>query len=245
MRDEVSANPGAERDPYTERPKLGELFATLAWFRALAPDHQNLVLTTSRAEYFEPGALVARCNAPSEHWIGVHSGLVKLAIHGATGRSVTLSGVPPGGWFGEGSVIKRELRKYDVSTLQRSLVLLVSADTFHALLAGSLPFNGFVINQLNNRMGEFIATIQNSRLLDINARVARALAQMLNPDLYPNSSLSLTISQQELGLLAGISRQKVNNALQQLEQLKLVRISYNQIDVLDLERLGSYGLEQL
>lgn len=245
MRDGANTSPGEERGGQLGRAQLGDLFATFSWYQKLATEHQNLVLATSRAEYFEPGALVARCNAPSEYWIGVYSGLVKLAIHGATGRSVTLSGVPPGGWFGEGSVIKRELRKYDVSTLQRSLMMLVPADTFHELLAGSLPFNGFVINQLNNRMGEFIATIQNSRLLDINARVAQALVQMLNPALYPNSSLSLTISQQELGLLAGLSRQKVNNALQQLEKLKLVRISYNQIEVLDLSRLASYGQEQL
>ncbi|MEM5461127.1 hypothetical protein VSR69_41000 [Paraburkholderia phytofirmans] len=28
------------------------------------------------------------------------------------GKGCTFSGVPPGGWFGEGSVIKRELRKW-------------------------------------------------------------------------------------------------------------------------------------
>jgi CRP-like cAMP-binding protein len=135
------------------RADLARLFATCAWFRALAPEHQAMVLATAHAEHMEGGALVARRQEPSDYWIGVHSGLIKLAIYNASGRSCTLSGVPRGGWFGEGSVIKRELRKYDVATIQPSLVMFVPSATFHALLETSLPFTGFVIRQLNNRMG--------------------------------------------------------------------------------------------
>jgi CRP/FNR family cyclic AMP-dependent transcriptional regulator len=224
---------------------LAECFSRCAWFRALSDEHQALVLSTSHARDYDAGSWIARRDEPSDYWIGVHSGLVKLTIDSLSGRSCTFSGVPPGGWFGEGSVIKRELRRYDVGALQHSLILLVPADTFHTLLSLSLPFNGFVIRQLNNRMGEFIASIQNSRLLDVQARVAQALAQMLNPDLYPNTDSTLAISQEELGLLAGISRQRINQALRELERQKIVRLSYNKIEVLDSQLLRSFGRDQL
>jgi CRP/FNR family transcriptional regulator, cyclic AMP receptor protein len=224
---------------------LPRLFATCAWFRALAAEHQAMVLSSAHAEHLEAGAWVARRQEPSNYWIGVHSGLIKLAIYNASGRSCTLSGVPPGGWFGEGSVIKRELRKYDVAAIQPSLAMFVPSNTFHALLESSLPFTGFVIRQLNNRMGEFIASIQNSRLLDVDARVAQSLAQLFNPDLYPDTRRTLAISQEEVGLLAGVSRQRINQALQNLEKLRILRLSYNQIDVLDLERLYAFGREQI
>ncbi|BCZ84549.1 hypothetical protein PTKU64_82240 [Paraburkholderia terrae] len=94
-------------------------------------------------------------------------------------------------------------------------------------------------------MGEFIASIQNSRLLDVDARVAQSLAQLFNPHLYPDTSRTLEISQEELGLLAGVSRQRINQALQNLEALKIVALSYNQIDILDLEGLRAYGREQI
>ncbi|WGS54394.1 Crp/Fnr family transcriptional regulator [Paraburkholderia sp. D15] len=235
-------SPRAERIP---RDALPALFDTCAWFRALAAGHQALVLANSHAERLEGGAWVARRQEPSHYWIGVHSGLIKLAIYNASGRSCTLSGVPPGGWFGEGSVIKRELRKYDVATIQPSLVMFVPSATFHALLESSLPFTGFVIRQLNNRMGEFIASIQNSRLLDVDARVAQSLAQLFNPDLYPDTGRTLAISQEEVGLLAGVSRQRINQALQNLEKLGILQLSYNQIDVLDLDRLAAFGREQI
>ncbi|WP_186116404.1 Crp/Fnr family transcriptional regulator [Burkholderia gladioli] len=224
---------------------LAMLFARCGWFRALAPGHQARVLADARAEQREAGDWVARRNAPSSDWIGVHDGLVKLSIHNASGRGCTLSGVPSGGWFGEGSVIKRELRKYDVVAIRRSLVLFVPADTFHALLDSSLPFTGFVIRQLNNRMGEFIASIQNARLLEVDARVAQALAQLFNPDLYPDTGPTLPISQEELGMLVGVSRQRVNQALRELERLGLLALAYNQIAVTDLAGLRAIGTDQI
>lgn len=225
--------------------ELRALFSRCGWFNTLAPEHQALVVAQSHAEYRDAGDWVARRQAPSEYWIGVHRGLVKLAIYNASARGCTFSGVPSGGWFGEGSVIKRELRKYDVIAIQRSLVLFVPSATFHALLDSSLPFTGFVIRQLNNRMGEFIASIQNSRLLDVNARVAQSLAQLFNPDLYPDTGATLAISQEELGMLVGVSRQRINQALQHLERLGAVRLAYNQIDVLDLPKLAAFGMEQI
>ncbi|ALX46058.1 Crp/Fnr family transcriptional regulator [Burkholderia humptydooensis] len=221
------------------------LFSHCGWFSALAPAHQALVVAQSHAEYRDAGDWVARRQAPTEYWIGVHRGLVKLAIYNVPGRGCTFSGVPSGGWFGEGSVIKRELRKYDVIAIQRSLVLFVPTATFHALLDSSLPFTGFVIRQLNNRMGEFIASIQNSRLLDVNARVAQSLAQLFNPALYPDTGATLAISQEELGMLVGVSRQRINQALQHLERLGALRVAYNQIEVLDLPRLAAFGMEQI
>lgn len=243
---QVSSSSTVSPVPDSQTPRgLAAIFDEYAWFRALSAEHRDWVLTSARAELFEGGAWVARRQAPSEYWIGVHEGLLKLAIYNESGRGCTFSGVPPGGWVGEGSVLKRELRKYDVVTLQPSLVLLVPSATFHALLDASLPFTHFVIHQLNERMGEFIASIQNHRLLDADARVAQSLAQLFNPDLYPNAGLTLTLSQEELGFLTGLSRQRVNQALQTLAEAALLRVSYNQIHVLDLGALRQVGLDAL
>lgn len=224
---------------------LAELFHACAWFADLSAEHQDLVLSTARAEHVAGGAWVARRNAPSDYWLGVHSGLLKLSVYNESGRSCTFSGVPPGCWFGEGSVIKRELRKYDVVALRPSLVMQVPAATFLALLAASLPFAHFVIGQMNDRMGEFIASIQNHRLLDPDARVAQALARLLRPHPRAPAGASLAISQEELGFLTGLSRQRVNQALQMLADQRILALAYNQITALDPDRLRRYGLDQI
>lgn len=215
------------------------------WFAALAPQHRALVAATTQLVSYAPDAFIARRGERSDYWIGVHEGLIKLAVYNIDGRSSTLSGVPEGGWCGEGSVIKREPRRYDVIAIRAARILLVPADTFHRLMAESLPFNAFVIGQLNERMGQFIATVQNERLLDVDARVAQAIAQLFHPMLYPRTSPVLELSQEEIGLLTGLSRQRVNQAMRHLAALELVQISYQSIRVINLDGLRAFGMASL
>lgn len=216
-----------------------------AWFLALAPEHQTLVAKTTVIQHFAPREFVARRGVISHYWIGVQRGLIKLAIYSADGRSCTFSGIPAGGWVGEGSVIKREVRKYDVIAVRDAEIMLIPEQTFHTLLAESLPFTAFVIRQLNERMGEFIASLQNTRLLSADAQVAQAIAQLFHPVLYPRTMAVLAFSQEEIGLLTGLSRQRVNQALQELARLNLVTTSYQSIQVVDLDGLRRFGLAEL
>ena len=41
---------------------------------------------------------------------------------------ITFTGVPPGGWFGEGTVLKREPYRYNIQALRKSLVAGLPVD---------------------------------------------------------------------------------------------------------------------
>jgi DNA-binding GntR family transcriptional regulator len=59
--------------------------------------------------------------------------------------------------------------------------------------------------------------------------------------LYPGIDRKIEVSQEEIGYLSGISRQRVNQALQTLQQAGLVRVEYGAIVIEDLEGLRQYG----
>jgi CRP-like cAMP-binding protein len=221
------------------------LLAQHEWFRALSPAHQELAASETLARMYPAGGYIARRGEYSRHWVGVDTGLIKLAVYTPDGRGCTFCGVPAGGWCGEGSVIKREDRRYDVIAIRESRVLLVPEPLFNTLLADSLPFAGFVVRQLNERMGQFIAMVQNDRLLGADARVAQAIAQLFHPALYPKTTEVLELSQEEIGLLTGLSRQRVNQALRRLEAGGMVRLSYQTIQVTDLDGLRRFGMSEL
>ena|SRR5690242_15235140 len=113
--------------------------------------------------------------------------------------------------------------------------------TFHWLLDTSIAFNRFLLNQLNERLSFFIGMIEQDRLLDPDARVARSLSSLFNRQLYPAAKPDVQISQEEIGYLAGVSRQRANQALQALEAAGLVKVHYGSISVLDVEGLRRYG----
>lgn len=211
------------------------------WARALTEAELRQVESELIERSVPAGALVCRKGDAVDHWIGVVDGLLKLSSISAHGKSVTFAGIPGGAWFGEGSMLKTEPRKYDVVALRDSRVALMTRATFDRLLDSSIAFNRFLLVQLNERLGHFIAMVEYDRMLDPDARVARCLAALFNPYLYPGFGPQLQISQEELGNLSGVSRQRANQALQVLEKAGLLRVEYGGITVLDLEGLQRYG----
>ena len=193
-------------------------------------------------ERFVPSAgFVCRKGEPVEHWFGIIDGLAKMSSDWASGKTASYTGIAAGGWFGEGSMLKAEPRRYDVIALRDTRVACVKHETFHWLLDNSIPFNRFVINQINERLGLFIGLLESERLADIDARVARAIAALFHPVLQPGMESRIAISQGEIGYLAGVSRQRVNRTLRTLEEGGFLIAEYGGIRVLDLDGLRRFA----
>ena len=219
---------------------LASLLRASPWARALSPADLARVEAETITRICPPGALVCRKGEAVEAWIGVIDGLVKMANVSADGKPTSFVGVGPRGWFGEGSLLKDEPRRYDIVALRESEIAYMPRATFMWLLDTSMAFNRFLLTQLNERLGQFIGMVEHDRLLGPDARLARCLAGMFNPILYPGSEPRLPVSQEEIAQLAGLSRQRANQALQRLEHAGLLRIDYGGITVIDLPGLREF-----
>ena len=214
-----------------------------AWFRVLDGEQQARVERDLSVQQAAAGSIIERKGELAQAWIGVLAGLVKVSVGNAEGKVASLTGVPAGGWIGEGSLLKREVRKYDIVALRDSVVARLPAATFDWLLDTSIPFNRYLLHQLNERVAQFIGKAEYDRL-DPDARVARCLAELFNPLLYPGMGMRLTITQEEVGYLARVSRQRANQALRKLEEAGLLNVEYGAVRVLDLDGLKLYGSDR-
>lgn len=190
---------------------------------------------------FSKGAYICHRGDRLDAWTGVTDGIIKLSTVSRGGKAVSLAGVRAGGWFGEGSLLKDEARRYDLVALRDTRLALMNRNTFFWLFENSAAFNRFLIRQFNERLGQFIALAEYDRMLDAPGRLARNIAWLFNPVLYRDLSMHLDISQEELGLLSGMSRQVANESLKLLEGKGLLRIERGGITVLDLDRLSRFG----
>jgi len=118
-----------------EPPELAEM----AWLQALLPNERERALADLKVVQVEVGELLCRVGRPVTYWFGVVDGLLKMSNDTAMGVPVTFTGIAPGGWFGEGTVIKREAYRYNIQALRKSVVAGLSVDTFHWLLDRSIP----------------------------------------------------------------------------------------------------------
>ena len=221
-------------------PNADEL-DSIPWLSVLTPDERAQITPQLVVSDPQPGDYVCRVGRPATYWFGVISGLLKMSSDNESGQTMTFTGVPPGGWFGEGTAIKRETYRYNIMALRHSVVAGLPIDTFHWLLDNSIGFNRFVMNQLNERLAQFIEAREIDRSNDPDVRVARSLASLFNSTLFPGVGEVLRITQQELAYLVGLSRQRVNVALNRLEEQGAIRIEYGGMRVLNLAALRASG----
>lgn len=213
----------------------------IPWMHLLAPHERERAVGDLKIADAIPGEYICRTGRPVTYWFGVVDGLLKMSSDNAEGQTMTFTGIPPGGWFGEGTALKRETYRYNIQALRKSMVAGLHVDTFHWLLDHSIGFNRFVMNQLNERLGQFIAAREIDRMTNPDIRVARSLAALFNPVLYPGVGEVLRITQQELAYLVGLSRQRVNEALTALAGQDSIRVEYGGLRVLNLAALRSSG----
>ena len=223
-----------------EKSSFKALLHQTIWAKQLNPEQMARVEADTVEQFVPRGGFVCRKGELVDAWIGVIEGLVKMNNLSPEGKSVTFTGVPAGGWFGEGTLLKQESRKYDVVALRDSRIARMPSKTFMWLLDTSLPFTRFLLMQLNERLGQFIGMVEFDRLLDVDARVARCLAALFNTHLYPGTNTLLQISQEEIGFLSGASRQRANQALQVLEKEGLLKVDYGGIQILNLDGLRRF-----
>ena len=214
------------------RPPTEDELARIPWLPALTLAEQDRACDALVVSEAAVGDTICRIGRQATYWFGLVDGLLKMSNDDSQGPVITFTGVAPGGWFGEGTVLKREAYRYNIQALRKSRVAGLPSDTFHWLIEHSLGFNRFVMLQLNERLGQFIAAREIDRLNDPDLRVARSLASLVNPVLYPSVGEVLRITQQELAYLVGLSRQRVNEALKTLEAQGAIRVEYGGLRVL-------------
>ncbi|OOG39999.1 Crp/Fnr family transcriptional regulator [Polaromonas sp. A23] len=208
------------------------------WFAALSADTRTRMLERTITLSGRKGEVMLAAGSPVKGWYAVLSGLVKLQSTSPTGKVSAFLGVPDGEWFGEGSVLKTEPRRYDVIALRDTLLLCLPRAQFDELLAHCLPFNHFLVTHLNRRLGQAMTIIEAERLRSPEQRVALYLTRV-----FWQGRRRLVLSQEELGHLVGLSRQTVNRALKSMEQQGLVSLEFGRVAMLDEHALAAYAVK--
>ncbi|MGJ5095344.1 Crp/Fnr family transcriptional regulator [Bradyrhizobium oligotrophicum] len=211
------------------------------WSRHLKPEEIDTAAAGVVERSFAANEHIFVRGDQFDYWTGIVTGLARMSTVSRGGKATTFAGMSAGAWFGEGSVLKNEPRRYDVVALRDTRVALMERPTFMWLFENSVGFNRFLVTQLNERLGQFIGLVEVGRTLEATARLARSIASLFNPILYPNTTRHLEITQEEIGALSGLSRQNANQCLKTLEREGLLRVEYGGVTVLDLDRLRCYG----
>ncbi len=220
---------------------VAEVLGSMPWFLNLPEAVRVRVAEDSFDTLHRKGSVISHAGDSARSWLGVASGMLKISAVYRSGKAMMFTGVPAGSWVGEGSVMKKERRRYEIVAMADTRVIHVPGSTFRWLLDTNIEFTHFIMAHLNERLAQYISMVESDRLTNPVARLARAIANLYNPVLYPKMGAMLQISQMEFGELAGISRQSTNAGLKELEQRGLLRTDYGRVFVIDLMALREFA----
>ena len=216
-------------------PSASRFIAAQPWFASVSAAMQERLRAEVFAVQGEKGDVMLPAGSAVDGWYAVLSGLVMLQSPTSLRRSSAFIGVPDGDWFGEGSALKPEPRRYNVVALRPTTLLCLPLPLFATLRETSMAFNQFLVLHLNMRLGQAMTIIEAGRTQSPEHRVALYLSR-----LFWRSTRRLNLTQDELGQLVGLSRQTVNKVLRALEGIGIVSLDFGRVAIVDDEALNAY-----
>lgn len=183
---------------------------------------------------YERGGSIFEQGAPALSFHLVYQGSVKLVMRTLSGKKQILQVINSGGILGEEALfIDRGVHIAYAKTLTPSLIGFIIKEEFHDFLRlyPSVAFK--IFNEVSAKLQLFQSKLVERSYASGKARVARLLLQMERVD----SNLSL--SRAELAEMAGLCVKTTTNALNALEERRLISTDgNNKITLLSKERLA-------
>ncbi len=220
--------------------RMDVCFTDCVW-RLLEPlrtDDREAFLALARRRAFARNEVVCHEGDPADSLHLVEHG--HLAVHGglASGAAATFTILSSGDYFGELALLRADrLRTATVTALEPSRTLAVAATAFDALCRHNPRIERIVSAVLADRIDFLSRRLLEAMYESLDRRVYRRLIELARAYGGTDAIITIPLSQAQLSDLVGATRPSVNQVLQRLAELHVVRLSRSRIEILDVAAL--------
>ena len=208
-------------------------------FSALDTALQAHLIRTSRERRFTDGQIIQQRGEPADGFWLIEEGAVRVGQFLPDGefRAVALLGA--GDSYGELALFAGKPRIVDAVSRGESRLRLIAARPFLEALGNYPASTRGLLGALSEQLQDTLSILAGLRHGTNPARLAGLLSTMAGNG---KGSATITITQQELADLLGVTRATANAALKELQRLGLVERGYGTIRIPDRDRLARSAL---
>jgi CRP/FNR family cyclic AMP-dependent transcriptional regulator len=206
------------------------------WFAALSASQQQQLLAHARLVQLGAGQ---RLFSRGDEFDGIYvllSGALLIAGVHSSGREALLTIVEAGDWIGEIALFDRKARTHDATASVACQLLHLNNSALQQLVQQDPLWWQRFGQLLTEKMRLVFQALEDMSLLPASVRLARRLLMLCRLHQQEGRYL-IPVQQEQLGQLLSLSRQTINQLLQQLVASGVIRTSYAEIEVLDLKLL--------
>ena len=185
-------------------------------FRGLAPATLDRIAGLAVQRTYRRGEIVFSAGDAGDALFGVVSGRIRISTGNADGREIFLNIMEPGDTFGEIALLDGGTRTATATAMDASELVSLRREPLFGLLEKEPKATLELLRLCGERLRWTSGLLEDAALLDAPARLAKrllSLSELHGED--GDGGRSVRISQEELANFLGVSRQAVNEQLQE------------------------------
>jgi CRP-like cAMP-binding protein len=216
-------------------------YAPFDLFQWLSTDAQQAFAAASRRRYISDNCRIYSQSELGNEMFRIVSGSVRMSVLRHDGREALHSVLQPGDCFGICSMLDDAPRHHTTSANGDVEVQVLRREACESLRSQHSSFADALFRHMSRHTRLLIDYFVSSTLDELSCRVALRLLKGQKPRANGGqpSRLTVKLSQSELALMVGASRQAVNKVLKKFQDEGLISIEYGCVQVINVARLQS------
>lgn len=209
-------------------------------FGALAPEVRQRIAGLLLARQLPAGSTIYLRGDEATAFYGVAEGRVRFSAASIDGKEVVLDHAGPGHWFGEIGLFDGGPRVVDATAAEATQLFVLPRRDLLALCRSEQDLLMRVVELFSRRIRRAEDIIIDASFLSLPARLAKKLLQLAaDPTRVEETPRGpqVRIAQDELGRLAGVTRESAGKQLKNWEREGMVEVDYGRVLLADAARL--------
>lgn len=207
-------------------------------FQWLTSEAQQAFIVACRRRHFCEGRRIYSQSEPGNEMYRIVSGSVRMAAI-RHGREALYMVLQPGDCFGVHSLVDGAPRSHTATARGGAQLQVLRSDAFQRLRENHPSFGDAIVRVISRHARLLSEYLASSTVDELSRRVAQRLlwTRTLAASSGARTGLITRLSQSDLALMVGASRQAVNKVLRRFQEDGLISIHYKSIEVHDIDRL--------
>lgn len=211
----------------TNRKQVLSYLKSSYLFSGVSEKGLNIILQSVRENRFAGGETVFSEGDSGDSLHIIVSGVIKVIKYGREGKTKTLAILRERDSFGEMALLTKEARSATIEALEDTVTLSISRADFENLVMSEPSISLQIIKTLSERLAKADRDIKILALGDAKSRVACVIMD------FKDEIEKVKFTHQEIGDLAGLTRETTTRTLKQMEEEGLISVNNRKIKIKD------------
>lgn len=216
-----------------------ELLESGFWFNELPEELKQALLDAGVIKHFRQAARLFSRGDEFNGLFAVLKGSIQITGISENGKESVLIVLDSPNWFGEIALFDNKTRTHDAFTEENTELLWISHSHIKRILSERPEWWREFGLLLAFKLRLAFVAIESIATLPATVRIARWLLLIANRYglSQEDNRKIIKVQQQQLALMVSVSRQTTNQILKKMEAQGIIRLSYGEIEILEIDDL--------